>query len=92
MSKAVFRTLVVAVALSSIDAAASDGIVIIGNANLHQLDKNTIARIYAGKVIEAQGIAITAVNAASGTASAVANGRVRGASARWAQCTATSSA
>ena len=68
MSKAIFRTLVVAVALSSIDAAASDGIVIIGNANLHQLDKNTIARIYAGKVIEAQGIAITAVNAASGSA------------------------
>ena len=68
MSKAVFRSLVLAAALSSVGAVAADRIVIIGNANLHQLDKITIARIYAGKVIESEGIAITAVNAASGSA------------------------
>ncbi|MBC7704692.1 MAG: hypothetical protein H7274_12210 [Rhodoferax sp.] len=49
------------------EAGASDGVVVIGNANLQQLDVNTVAKIYTGKVIEVNGVAVTAVNASSGS-------------------------
>jgi len=67
MFKAAIRTLLLALVSAAGEASASDGVVIIGNANLRQLDANTVARIYTGKVIEVNGVAVTAVNASSGS-------------------------
>lgn len=67
MFKAAVRTLLLALVSAAGEASASDGVVIIGNANLRQLDANTVARIYTGKVIEVNGVAVTAVNASSGS-------------------------
>ncbi len=67
MFKAAIRTVLLALVSAAGEASASDGVVIIGNANLRQLDANTVARIYTGKVIEVDGVAVTAVNASSGS-------------------------
>jgi len=67
MFKAAIRTLLLALVSAAGEASASDGVVIIGNANLRQLDANTVARIYTGKVIEVNGVAVTAVNASTGS-------------------------
>lgn len=64
------RTLVLLLALASAAAPlrAGDGVVVIGHANLKRLDAPTVARIYTGKVIEVDGVPVTAVNAHSGSA------------------------
>ena len=67
MLKAVFYTVVVSLAAAAAPTIAADGIVVIGHPNLHQLDTVTIAKIFMGKVIEVDGIAIIAVNASSGS-------------------------
>ena len=68
MFKAVIRTLLLALASVANGASASDGVVVIGNANLRQLDASTVAKIYTGKVIEVNGVPVTAINANSGSA------------------------
>ncbi len=65
--KAVIRTLFLALASAAGAARAADGVVVIGHPGLHQLDAQTIAKIYTGKVIEINGVSVTAVNANSGS-------------------------
>lgn len=67
MFKAVLRTLLLALAAAAGEAGASDGVVVIGNANLRRLDPATIAKIYTGKIIEVDGVTVTAVNANMGS-------------------------
>ena len=67
MSKLAVRIIALTLALAAKIAIAADGIVVIGHPNLHQLDTVTIAKIFMGKVIEVDGIAIIAVNASSGS-------------------------
>lgn len=67
MFKAVTRTTVLALATATGVAGASDDVVVIGNANLRHLDPTTIARIYTGRMIEVDGVSVTAVNAHSGS-------------------------
>ena len=45
----------------------AQGVVVIGHANLRKLDANTVMRIYMGRVIEVDGIPVTAINASSGS-------------------------
>ncbi len=68
MFKALIRTLLLALASAAGEAGAADGVVVIGNANLRRIDANTIAKIYTGKVIEVDGVPVTAINANSGSA------------------------
>jgi ABC-type phosphate transport system substrate-binding protein len=49
------------------EVSAAGDVVVIGNANLIRLDAGTVERIYTGRVIEVDGIPITAVNVASGS-------------------------
>ena len=67
MFKAVIRTLLLALASAAGGASAADGVVVIGHPNLRQLDAQMIAKIYTGKVIEVDGVSVTAVNANSGS-------------------------
>ena len=67
MSKAAIRTLLLALVSGAGGVHASDGVVVIGNPNLRRLDAKTVARIYTGKVIEVDGVTVTAVNANSGS-------------------------
>ena len=68
MLSARFRMAVLAVALlaAAVDLRAQ-GVVVIGHANLRKLDANTVARIYMGRVIEVDGIPVTAINAVAGS-------------------------
>jgi ABC-type phosphate transport system substrate-binding protein len=61
------RTLVVALTLIAGDASAAGGVVVIGDARLARLDAPTLEKIYLGRVIEVDGIRVTAVNASSGS-------------------------
>ena len=47
---------------------AADGIVVIGHPNLPALDAPTLEKVYTGKVVEVNGVAVTAVNAQTGSA------------------------
>lgn len=68
MFKAVIRTLLLALASAAGGASAADGVVVvIGHPNLRQLDAQMVAKIYTGKVIEINGVSVTAVNANSGS-------------------------
>ena len=67
MFKTVTRTTLLALATASGVAGTSDGVVVIGNANLRHLEPSTIARIYTGRTIEVDGVSVTAVNAHSGS-------------------------
>ena len=67
MIKAAIRTLLLALASAAGEASASDGVVVIGNANLRRVDATTVAKIYTGKIIELDGVTVTAVNANSGS-------------------------
>ncbi|MEO7150091.1 MAG: hypothetical protein ABIX46_00025 [Burkholderiaceae bacterium] len=49
-------------------ANAADGVIVIGHPNLTALDGSTLEKVYTGKVIEVNGVPITAVNAATGSA------------------------
>ena len=46
---------------------AANGVAVIGHAGLAPLDPDTLAQIYLGKVIQVDGIAVTPVNASSGS-------------------------
>ena len=46
---------------------AADGVVVIGHASIKRLDTLTLARIYTGRVIEVDGISVTAINANAGS-------------------------
>lgn len=61
------RPLLVALACLASELSAG-GVVVIGHANLSRLDAATLEKIYTGKVIEVDGIPVTAVNASSGSA------------------------
>lgn len=50
-----------------VELHAADGVVVIGHAGIKRLDAPTVARIYTGKVIEVDGISVTAVNANAGS-------------------------
>lgn len=45
----------------------ASNIVVIGNANLSKLDAGTVQKVFTGKAIEVGGVAVTAVNANSGS-------------------------
>ena len=66
MHKTRLSTLFVALALATGDVRAAGNVVVIGDARLAKLDAPTLERIYLGRVIEVDGIAVTAVNARSG--------------------------
>ena len=46
---------------------AAGGVVVIGHPNLASLDAPTLEKVYTGKVIEVNGVPVTAVNASSGS-------------------------
>ena len=57
-----------ALACTLAKASAADGVVVIGHANLAGLDAATLEKVYTGKVIEVNGVPVTAVNAVTGSA------------------------
>ncbi len=59
--------LLVALALIASDARATGGVVVIGDGRLAKLDPQTLEKIYTGRVIEVDGIAVIAVNASRGS-------------------------
>lgn len=59
--------LMLALAAASVDVRAGEGVVVIGHANVKRLDALTVARIYTGKVIEVDGVPVTAINANIGS-------------------------
>ena len=60
--------LLLALAAMAVDTrGAIDGVVVIGHASIKRLDAATLARIYTGRVIEVDGVAVTAINANSGS-------------------------
>ena len=58
---------VIAMACAVADSIAADGVVVIGHPNLTGLDAPTLEKVYTGKVIEVNGVPVTAVNASSGS-------------------------
>ena len=68
MHKAAIRTLLVALSFVASDVRAAGGVVVIGDARLTKLDATTLEKVYTGRVIEVDGIPVTAVNANSGSA------------------------
>ena len=59
--------LLLALAAMAADTRAIDGVVVIGHASIKRLDAPTLARIYTGRVIELDGVAVTAINANVGS-------------------------
>lgn len=59
--------LLLALAITSAYAHATDGVVVIGHENVKHLDTRTVARIYTGRVIEVDGVSVTAINAHVGS-------------------------
>ena len=68
MLKIGIRAFLVALACMAGPAMAAGGVVVIGNPNLPSLDALTLEKVYSGKIIEVNGVAVTAVNAHSGSA------------------------
>ena len=64
--KDVIAPLLIALTLVASEASAA-GVVVIGHPNLKRVDAPTVAKIYTGKVIEVDGVSITAINANSGS-------------------------
>lgn len=59
--------LMLLLAASTAGTRAADGVVVIGHPSVKRLDDQTVARIYTGRVIEVDGVSITAVNANRGS-------------------------
>lgn len=59
--------LLLALTAMAADTRAIDGVVVIGHNSIKRLDATTLARIYTGRVIEVDGIAVTAINAHVGS-------------------------
>jgi ABC-type phosphate transport system substrate-binding protein len=68
MRETALRMLLVALAYIPVEACAAGGVVVIGDARLTRLDATTLEKVYTGRVIEVDGIPVTAVNASSGSA------------------------
>lgn len=60
--------LLLVLAASVSGAWAADGVVVIGHPTVKRLDATVVTRIYTGRVIEMDGVPITAINAPAGTA------------------------
>jgi ABC-type phosphate transport system substrate-binding protein len=58
--------LLLALAVASVSVFATDVVVVIGHENVKHLDPRTVARIYTGRVIEVDGVSVTAINAKVG--------------------------
>ncbi len=67
MYKSSIRLIIAALASVSSHASAAGGVVVIGHPGLSGVDPVTLERIYTGKVIEVNGMSVTAVNASSGS-------------------------
>ena len=67
MLKTGIRMLLVVLACVACEANATGHVVVIGHAGLGKLDVATLEKIYMGKVIEVNGIPVTAINANSGS-------------------------
>lgn len=59
--------LLLALATMAPDTRAIDGVVVIGHTSIKRLDAATLARIYTGRVIEVDGVVVTAINANAGS-------------------------
>jgi ABC-type phosphate transport system substrate-binding protein len=59
--------LLLSLAVASANVLAAEGVVVIGHENVKQLDTRTVARIYTGRVIEVDGVSVTAINANVGS-------------------------
>lgn len=59
--------LFLALAATAVDTRAIDGVVVIGHTSIKRIDAPTLARIYTGRVIEVDGVAVTAINAIAGS-------------------------
>ncbi|MCZ4313307.1 hypothetical protein O4H66_07810 [Comamonadaceae bacterium G21597-S1] len=59
--------LLLLLAASMSGARAADGVVVIGHPTVKRLDATIVTRIYTGRVIEVDGVPITAINAPAGT-------------------------
>ena len=68
MLKTGIRMLVIALACVVSESNAGGGVVVIGNPNLTSLDALTLEKVYTGRIIEVNGVAVTAINANSGSA------------------------
>lgn len=66
MFRCVIPTLLLTIAAATGESSVA-GVVVIGHPNLKRLDISTVAKIYTGKVIEVDGISVTAINANSGS-------------------------
>ena len=55
--------MLLALAAASAGVHATEGVVVIGHENVKHLDSRTVARIYTGRVIEVDGVSVTAINA-----------------------------
>ncbi len=67
MKNFVFRTLLVALIFLAANVRAAGGVVVIGDVRLARLDAPTLEKVYTGKIIEVDGIPVTAVNASRGS-------------------------
>ena len=72
----------------SLPARAEDGVAVIGHAALRGLDAATVTRIYTGRIIEVNGVAVTAINAEISALAAVLNSPSLDAGARVASSNA----
>lgn len=61
------RALLAILACIAGDLKAGGGVVVIGHPNLTSLDALTLEKVYTGRVIEVNGIPVTAINANSGS-------------------------
>ena len=59
--------LLMALAVAPWNLRAADGVVVIGHPGIKRLDAPTLARIYTGRVIEVDGVPVTAINANAGS-------------------------
>lgn len=64
---AVLRLATMALACAVGSSTAAGGVVVIGHPGLTGLDVPTLEKIYTGKVIQVNGVAIVAVNASAGS-------------------------
>ena len=68
----VFRVILAAVGLLTAQThAAGNAVVVIANRNVSNIDATTLEKIYMGKVIEVNGVPVTAINANAGSAARV---------------------
>jgi ABC-type phosphate transport system substrate-binding protein len=67
MNKIVFRTLFAVLTFVAGTVRAAGGVVVIGDVRFARLDAPMLEKVYTGKVIEVDGIPVTAVNASRGS-------------------------